>query len=155
MAKSRGKAAKDPITGLTPMREGFAQDLANGMSQIEAYKKNFNVTTDKVTTTQPNAWKTAHDPAVMKRVRELQAEAEKGAILDRKARQALLTRFAIDEDVSNSDRLSALDKLNKMSGDYSETIRNEISGGLDVKVERHNVIKSLLKECGIDSNGES
>lgn len=146
------KAARDPVTGLTPMREGFAQDLANGMSQVEAYKKNFNVTTDKMSTTQPNACKTAHDPAVIRRVRELQAEAEKGAILDRKARQALLTKFAMDDSVSNSDRLSALDKLNKMSGDYSETIRNEISGGLDVKVERHNVIKSLLKECGIDGN---
>lgn len=145
-----GRAYKNPKTELTQKQEGFAQDVASGMSQRQAALKNYDfkegISNEVV---DPYASVLMANPKIKARVAELQKQAEEGAILDRKARQAMLTNFAMDETVSNSDRLSALDKLNKMSGDYSETIRQEISGQIDVKEERHTVIENLLKECGI------
>lgn len=145
--------ARDPVTGLTPRMEKYAEGIAEGKSLVQAFSEAY----DTSNYTQGSKYSKSGEyirkyPEIMERVRELRKQAEEGAILDRQARQAMLTEIAVDETASRSDRLSALDKLNKMSGDYSETIRNEISGGLDVKVERHNVIKSLLKECGIDGN---
>lgn len=140
---------KDPVTGLTKKQEDLAQGIANGMSATDAYKEACHVG-DDVYCAKDCAYKMLRrNPKIMERVAELRRQAEAQAILDRQARQALLTNFALDETVSNSDRLSAIDKLNKMSGDYSETIRNEVSGQLDVKEERHTVIENLLKECGI------
>lgn len=145
-----GKAARDPITGLTPNMERFAQEVANGEQRMVAYRKAYPNAKGKDITIYSNAYDLVkNNPQIMERVRELQAKAEAGAILQRKERQALLTEFALDETVSNSDRLSAVDKLNKMSGDYSETIRQEITAQVDVKEERHMVIEKLLKECGI------
>ena len=135
--------------GLTDKQEGFARDVANGMTQRQAYLNNYDVTSTNPNTIDPMASHMMADPKIKARVEELQRQAEAGAILERKARQALLTKFALDETVSNSDRLSAIDKLNKMSGDYSETIRQEVSAQVDIKEERHLVVEKLLKECGI------
>ena len=144
-----GSAARDPKTGLTPKMEQIAHELANGETHLQAYK---NVYSDRGSdaTLNGNVYTLLKDnPQIIERVHELQRQAEAGAIIDRKARQALLTQFALDETVSNSDRLSAVDKLNKMSGDYSETIRQEVTAQVDIKEERHLVIEKLLKECGI------
>lgn len=145
----RNSTRKDPLTGLTKKQEDMAQGIANGLTNTEAYKQAYHVG-DDLYDDKVNAYKTLkRNPKIMERVNQLRRQAEEQAILDRQARQALLTNFALDETVSNSDRLSAIDKLNKMSGDYSETIRNEVSGQIDVKEERHTVMENLLKECGI------
>lgn len=136
-------------SGLTDSQEGFAMDVAKGLTQREALLNNYNPNNTDANTIDPWASHLMSNPKIKERVEELQKQAEAEAILDRRARQALLTNFALDETVSNSDRLSAVDKLNKMSGDYSETIRQEISAQVDVKEERHLVIEKLLKECGI------
>lgn len=136
-------------SGLTDLQEGFARDVASGMTQRQALLNNAHLNNTDPKVVDPYASMLMAKPQIKARVAELQRQAEEEAILDRKARQALLTQFALDETVSNSDRLSAVDKLNKMSGDYSETIRQEISAQVDVKEERHLVIEKLLKECGI------
>lgn len=139
---------KDPRTGLTKKQEDMAQGIANGLTNAEAYRAACHLG-DDVRANDNSYHMLKRNPKIMERVNELRRQAEEQAILDRQARQALLTNFALDETVSNSDRLSAIDKLNKMSGDYSETIRNEVSGQIDVKEERHTVMENLLKECGI------
>lgn len=140
---------KDPKTGLTKRQEDMAQGIANGMSNTQAYLNAYPVGNDVAFARSNACLMLKRHPLIMKRVEELRRKAEEDAILDRKARQALLTEFALDETVSNSDRLSAIDKLNKMSGDYSETIRQEITAQVDVKEERHLLIEQLLKECNI------
>lgn len=142
-------AVRDPVTGLTPKMEIMAQVLARGDTQEQAYREAYSDKAAHMTAAVNACQIIKNNPQIMARVHELQKKAEAGAILQRKERQALLTEFALDETVSNSDRLSAIDKLNKMSGDYSETIRQEITAQIDVKEERHILIEQLLKECSI------
>ena len=84
------------------------------------------------------------------RAKEIQAEierlrkqAEGGAVLDRKQRQALLTEIALNAEEKSDNRLRAMDMLNRMSGDYTDKIEQTYSGALALSYEDR---KKMLEE---------
>ena len=63
---------------------------------------------------------------IQQRIVELQSEMDSHKIMDAAERRELLTQFARDEDTGKTDRLRAMDLLNKMDGVYIN--KTQISG---------------------------
>ena len=80
-------------------------------------------------------------------IARLQRQAEKGAILKRQERQALLTEIAMNPDNDMPDRLRSIDQLNRMSGDYTDNIRSTVNAKLEMSyAERIAAIKADIEE---------
>lgn len=82
-------------------------------------------------------------PLIQKEIARLSAMAEKGAILDRKQRQAMLTEIALNDEEKTDNRLRATDMLNRMSGDYTDVVRSTVSGDVNLTYEER---KRMLEQ---------
>lgn len=128
---------------LTPKQEMFVQNLIKGMSQREAYKNAYKAKykDEAIDTKASLLFKTEK---VQNRYKELLRRIEDKSIMTAEERQIWLTKvinadIKIKQEYDNevkeydpymSDRLKALDILNKMSGEYTTKIE------ADVKVEK-------------------
>lgn len=104
---------------LTPKREKFAQCVADGMTQADAYRAAFTVAPDsKAETVQANASRLMADSMVSARVAELRAALAEKALWSREDSVRTLADIAkgVDEDVKASDRVAAVKALNSMHG---------------------------------------
>ena len=71
MAKLQVEAAGVPVSELTPKREAFAQGVASGKSQADAYRAAFNAGNMKDSSIHVNASKLMADAKVSQRVASL------------------------------------------------------------------------------------
>ena len=115
--------------------EAFAQGIAEGKTQKEAYKAAFpNCHTWKDRTIINRACDLARRDDVTERVQELQQQTTSTAIMSITERKEWLTRLVMDGQEATPNRLKALDILNKMDGAYIEqvnvngTINNPFAG---------------------------
>ena len=89
--------------------------------------------------------RSAASPEILARIKELQDAAAAGAILERDARTALLSRIALDENETTRDRMRALDQLNRMYGDYTDRVQTTVTGGLSLSyAERLETMRAAL-----------
>ncbi len=105
--------------GLTPKQEVFAQRVADGMSQADAYRNAFNVKeTTKPETCQSNASRLMTNALVLARVKELQEKlASKHLWTREKSVEALKKAMLIAEGRENSTGVvAAVKELNAMHG---------------------------------------
>lgn len=130
---------------LTIKQEKYVQNLVNGMSQREAYKNSYNAENMKDTTIDNKASKLFKNDKIRARYEELVKKLEDDCIMSAKERQIWLTKVIngklkikqeYDDEVKEyepymSDKLKALDILNKMDGQYV----TKIKGDLDVTIE--------------------
>lgn len=110
---------------LTPKQELFVQNLVKGMSQREAYKNSYNAKNMADETIDNNASKLFKNNEISVRYKELIKEADDKAIMTAKERKIWLTKMIDSPNASNTDRLKALDLLNKMGGEYIEKVQYE------------------------------
>lgn len=115
--------------------EAFAQGIAEGKTQKEAYMQAFpNCHSWKDRTIINRACDLARRDDVSERVQELQQQTTSDVIMSITARKEWLTRLVMDGQEATPNRLKALDILNKMDGAYVEqvnvngTINNPFSG---------------------------
>ena len=121
-----------------PRKEKYAQLRADGKTRYESMKEAGYMPNGNRNATTVESYKheNVKDPKTMdviNRIEELRAKAEQNQILDRKARQALLTEMALDDGAARADRLRATDILNRMCGDYDDHI--SITGRMDMSIE--------------------
>lgn len=130
---------------LTAKQEKYVQNLVKGLSQREAYRKAYpsslrwkdNIVDSKASNLFKNG-------KVLARYNELIDKADDEAIMSAKERMIWLTNVikgnvtnttydsngnAYDNEAYISDKLKAVDVLNKMSGEYIQDIR--LSGNKD------------------------
>ena len=110
---------------LTPKQELFVQNLVKGMSQREAYKNSYNAENMQDNDIDCNASKLFSETKITQRYKELIKEADDKAIMTAKERKIWLTKMIDSPNASNTDRLKALDLLNKMGGEYIEKVQYE------------------------------
>ena len=110
---------------LTPKQELFVQNLVKGMSQREAYKNSYNAGNMKDEVIDNNASTLFKNNEISIRYKELIKEADDKAIMTAKERKIWLTKMIDSPNASNTDRLKALDLLNKMGGEYIEKVQYE------------------------------
>jgi phage terminase small subunit len=122
---------------LTPKRERFIQNLINGMSQREAYKHSYNAEKMKDTTIDNKASELFKNGEVRARYDEVLKKLEDDAIMSSKERMKWLSKV-VSGEVKNttydsegnsyeaqayiSDKMKAIDILNKMDGQYIQKV---------------------------------
>lgn len=107
------------------LQEKFCIEFVRCGNATEAYKRaGYKARSDKVAGTA--AARLLGNVRIQQRIVELQSEMDSHKIMDAAERRELLTRFARDEDTGKTDRLRAMDLLNKMDGVYIN--KTQISG---------------------------
>lgn len=76
-------------------------------------------------------------------VEELQKKAQSSRIMSAIERREFLTKMILKEDAKDTDRLKALDILNKMDGEYTEKV--QLSGELNTNPFRNLTTEELRK----------
>ena len=134
---------------LTAKQEKFVRNLIQGMSQREAYKNSYDAEnmSDKVIDNEASKLFNSHEISV--RYKELQDRLEDATIMTAKERLEYLTEVImglqgenivevvdgeeIERTVPTSikNKLSAIDLMNKMQGEYV----TKVEGNVTVKLE--------------------
>lgn len=132
---------------LTPKREKFVQGIIEGMSQAEAYRSAFSCKNMSDNAIYREASVLMKDPKISQRVNELREQLMQERVMSAQERLELLTRIAKGEEhekgvrfvdgeriefeipASLKTRQTAIDLMNKMTGEYT----TKIEGDLNVK----------------------
>lgn len=116
-----------------PRHEIFAQEVAKGMSQRRAYRVAFpNSNKWKDETVDSKASVLANTDKVLERINEIREKATEDSIKSVIERKKWLSEL-IDGEHSGmtSDKLKAIDILNKMDGVYTTKFEGTISAKLE------------------------
>ena len=123
---------------LTPKQERFAQEVASGKSQAEAYRAAFNVKpTTKPETSQANACRLMADSNVSTRVAELRAAVAERVTWTMADSLDVLSTIAkgLDEDAKPSDKVNAVKAINAMIG-LDAPSKLSVTGNLVTRIQR-------------------
>lgn len=120
---------------LTSKKEAFAQALASGMTQSDAYRKVADIGEN---TTEASIWESASrmaaDVNVQSRVALLKDEIAAKALWTREDSVRTLKEVLDNGDARPSDKTGAVKVLNEMHG-YNAPQKIEHSGGIVHKIE--------------------
>lgn len=116
---------------LTPKREAFAQAVASGMSQADAYRSAFSTKQSKPETIQQNASRLMADSKVLARVEEIRAPIVQKAQITLESHLERLKQLSekAEQDGQFSAAISAEVSRGKASGLYTEKIDHSSSDG--------------------------
>lgn len=104
--------------------EKFAQGLASGMSQRNAYRVAFpNSKRWKDETVDSKASVLAKNEKVLERLRELAEQSTSEAVMNATQRKEWLTSIIRSEAEETKDKLKAVDILNRMEGEYVDKVQ--------------------------------
>lgn len=87
-----------------------------------------------------NACKLLENVRVAEYIRQLSDKLKDERIMTAKDRQVLLSDIARDDENEPSDRIKAVDTLNKMTGEYTVKV--------DAKVEQSEKLANIFKQLG-------
>lgn len=120
---------------LTAKQEKFVQKIIEGSSQADAYRAAYNTSkmTDK--TIWEAASKLMADSKVTARLSELREQITSEKIMSAQKRMEWLTQLVMGEDASYSDRLKAIDIMNKMQGEYVQKVEADVNSKVNISVE--------------------
>lgn len=120
---------------LTAKQETFAQKIVEGMTQTDAYRAAYNAKkmTDK--SVWEKASELANDVKVAERIRELRDRIASKSIMTAQERMEWLTELVMGQDASYSDRLKAIDIMNKMQGEYVQKVEADVKSEMNITVE--------------------
>ena len=121
---------------LTPKRELFAQKIVEGMSQADAYRSAYSCEKMSDKTIWENASRLMADSKVLARVNELREQISKESIMTAQKRLEWLSEVIRSEERMTSDKLRAVDIMNKMEGLYT----TRIEGNLNVSKKLEDLI---------------
>ena len=134
---------------LTAKQEKFVRNLIQGMSQREAYKNSYDAENMTDKSIDEEACRLFNDSKISSRYKELQDRLEDATIMTAKERLEYLTEVImglqgenivevvdgeeIERTVPTSlkNKLSAIDLMNKMQGEYV----TKVEGNVSVKLE--------------------
>lgn len=135
------------ISYLTVKQEKFVQGLINGLSQRQAYKNAFDTSNMKDETIDNKAYLLLKKGEVRARYDELIKKSEDEAIMSAKERMKWLSDVVrgnikhisyggngeeFENEAYISDKLKAIDTLNKMSGEYITKVDANVNSEIKV-----------------------
>ena len=138
---------------LTPKQEKFVRNLIKGMSQREAYKNSYDAENMTDKSIDEEACRLFNDSKISSRYKELQDRLEDATIMTAKERLEYLTEVimglqgeniveVVDGEVlertvptSMKNKLSAIDLMNKMQGEYVTKVEADINSEVNITIE--------------------
>ena len=121
------------MNDLTPKREAFAQAVANGNSQADAYRASFNASKMKAETIQQEACRLMADYNVSARVVQLREALSDKGLWTREQSVEAMRKIAEGGNVKANDITSAVRVLNEMHG-FNAPKELKITGNLNINV---------------------
>lgn len=119
--------------GLTAKQELFAQSVASGMTQSDAYRKAYNCQNMGNKTINENASRTMADGKIAARVDELRAKLIEATLWKREDSVLFYREIVRNPEEKAQDRIKACERLDRMHG-YDAPTKVEHSGGVGVQV---------------------
>ena len=120
---------------LTAKQERFAQCIADGMNQADAYRASYDASKSKPESIYSRASALMADSKVMSRVTELRNALASKALWTREKSVQALADIAGDAEARAAEKVSAIKELNAMHG-FNAPTKLEVSGSLIAKIER-------------------
>lgn len=135
---------------LTAKQEKYCLNVAKGMTYIDAYKDAYNTENMKDDVIYVKASELNKNGKISVRIEELRSKAEDEAIMSAIERKKWLTKVingevthtsydsngkAYENEAYISDKLKALDTLNKMDGEYTTKIEADIQTEIIVEFD--------------------
>lgn len=138
---------------LTAKQEKFIQNIVGGMSQVEAYKDAYDAEGMSDNSIYREASLLMKNPKIAQRHKELGGKTVKPTIMTAQERLEYLTEViqglqcekvvqmvngeAVEVDVPASikNKLSAIDLMNKMQGEYVQKIEADVNSEVNITIE--------------------
>lgn len=120
---------------LTPKQEKFVQGIIEGKSQADAYRAAYNTKNMTDKTIREEASRLMSDPNVSAMVKELRNQAKASTIMSAQERMEWLTDLIKNTNEGTTDRLRAIDIINKMTGEYVTKIDADVKNEVTINIE--------------------
>ncbi len=120
---------------LTAKQEAFVQNIIQGMSQADAYRSAYDASKMSDKTIHERASVLAAQDKVKTRLAELRDKLANEKIMTAQERLQWLTDLIKSQEASNTDKLKALDIMNKMDGEYVQKIAAEVQTETTINIE--------------------
>lgn len=135
---------------LTLEEEKFVQNVISGMKICDAYKDAYPVakSLDNVTASRRGS-SVLHSEPCQTRFDQLVYQSQCAAILSRQEKLILLSNMVRDPSASDKTKLSALDLLNKMEGEYVKKIEASVNQPVN---ETAKAVADILDEIDDDDD---
>ena len=118
---------------LTAKQEAFAQAIADGKNQSDAYRSAYNAGKMKAETVQQTACRLMTDRKVSARVDELREELANKSLWTREQSVAVLAGVVEAMDAKHGDKISAVKVLNDMQG-FNAPVKLDVAGTVSINV---------------------
>jgi hypothetical protein len=129
----RSETEKMPHVKLTAKQEAFAQGIADGLGQADAYRRAYDAEGMKDNTIYPRASELMKNSKVTARITELRSEVQEKQLWSREMSvKALVQAF---REGTGSVKVAAVKELNAMHG-YNEPAKLNINGAMVHEVRR-------------------
>jgi phage terminase small subunit len=120
---------------LTAKQELFVKHIIDGMTQADAYRSAYDTSrmTDK--TVHEKASRLMADDKVRARLEELRNQMITPSVMSAQKRLEWLTELVMSEEESTTDKLKAVDIMNKMQGEYVQKVQAEVTNAVNISIE--------------------
>lgn len=119
---------------LTAQQEKFAQALADGMTQADAYRTAYNCSKQTDATLWANASRTANDSKVLARVTLLKEALSSKALWTREKSVRGLANIADGDEARAAEIIAAIKELNSMHG-FNAPAKLDVTGTTVTRIE--------------------
>jgi len=120
---------------LTANQEQFAKNIAQGMSQIDAYRSAYPKQKMSDKTLYEAASRLMSNSKILARLKELRDIAATPNIITAQKRKEWLTEVINDPDIDINAKLKASDQLNRMEGEYIQKVETELKNAVNICIE--------------------
>ena len=120
---------------LTAKQEQFVKNIIDGMSQADAYRSAYDTSRMTSKTVHEKASRLMSDGKVRARLQELRGQMMTPSIMSAQDRLEWLTELVGNEEVYTSDKLKAIDLMNKMTGEYVTKVEAEVTNAVNISIE--------------------
>ena len=120
---------------LTPKQEKFAQAIIEGMSQADAYRTAYSCSRMSDKTIWENASRLMADDKVKARVQELRDKVAMVSVMSAQERLEWLSRLIQSDEEVTTDKLKAIDIMNRMQGEYVTKVDANVNTDVTINIE--------------------
>jgi phage terminase small subunit len=120
---------------LTAKQEKFVQGIIEGKSQADAYRSAYSTKnmTDKAIYIEASSL--MDNPKVSLRLTELRNQMMKSSIMSAQKRLEWLSNLIANDEEGTSDKLKAIDIMNKMQGEYVQKVEADVKSEVTINIE--------------------
>lgn len=127
---------------LTPKQQKFCQCIVSGMSGKDSYLTAYNGNSDAVAYTESYTLLQRDD--IKEYINTLKKPIEKQVISERQKKRQWLWDMIENPSIGESDRLRAMDILNKMDSEYIQTTHNINESKTNISALDTDTLKQLI-----------